>query len=80
MTHPWEHALDFLHADGWDFQLAIVPGPNGDGPRRLVEISRDGVRYAASAPTLDEAVGSIYGMVAVMARRQKTSLPRVQAA
>lgn len=74
MTYPWEHALDFLKADGWNYRLVEVAEPVGSNARQRVEISRNGLRYAASAPTLDEAVGALYGIATMVQRIQQRSL------
>jgi len=64
MDHPWAHALDLLQAEGWNYTLTQLE------LSRLsrVEISRNGLSFAVQAPTLDEAVGSLFCFATVLER------------
>ena len=68
MDCPWIYALDLLKAEGWDYTLTEVKDRAETSRFSRVEISRNGVAFAAQAPTLDEAVGSLYGLAKVMER------------
>ena len=70
MDNPWAHALDLLQAEGWNYTLT-QPAPS-----RLsrVEIRRNGVAYAVQAPTLDEAVGSLFGLATVLEKAPSQAL------
>ena len=71
--YPWEHALDFLQADGWSYRRQAVKSKTKSEPKEWVEISRNGLCFAISAPTLDEAVGALYGIASLVERGQITA-------
>ena len=68
--YPWEHALDFLQAEGWSCRRQAVQPQTDSARKEWVEISRHGLRFSVSAPTLDEAVGALYGIASLVERGQ----------
>jgi hypothetical protein len=60
-TLPWETDLDALKSDGWSYGYVKVKDQDTGRELWLVDISRNGARYSVKAPTIEDAVGVLYG-------------------